>query len=92
MDTDIYSVLGNEVRIKLLLALSHGEKSVSELILQTGLAQSAVSQHLQKLRAWNMVYVRSEGREKYYSIADRDLTMICTLIQQYVNKKSSSIA
>ncbi len=89
MDNDIYCVLGNETRVKLLLCLSHGEKTVSELILNCGLSQSAVSQHLQKLRACNMVSVQRVGREKYYSIADRELTMICTLLSQYAQKKAS---
>lgn len=89
MQEDIYCVLGNEVRVKLLLCLSQGEKTVSELVLNCGLAQSAVSQHLQKLRACNMVVVRPDGREKYYSIADDDLTTICTLLYKYATKKSS---
>ncbi len=89
MQEDIYCVLGNEVRVKLLLCLSQGEKTVSELVLNCGLAQSAVSQHLQKLRACNMVVVRPDGREKYYSIVDTDLIMICTLLLQYAQKKHS---
>ncbi|MBP7967756.1 winged helix-turn-helix transcriptional regulator [Candidatus Woesebacteria bacterium] len=89
MQEDIYCVLGNEVRVKLLLCLSQGEKTVSELVLNCGLAQSAVSQHLQKLRACNMVVVRPDGREKYYSIADNDLILICSLLHQYAQKKGS---
>lgn len=91
MEDDIFCTLGNEVRVKLLLCLSHGEKTVSELILNCGLSQSAVSQHLQKLRACDMVVARRDGREKYYSIADRELTMICTLLLQYAQKKDKKI-
>ena len=90
MDTDIYSALGNEVRIKLLLCLSSSEKTVTELIQNCGLSQSAVSQHLQKLRGCGMVQVRRDGREKYYSVPDQDLVTICTLIQQFVNKKKGT--
>ena len=90
MEDDIFCTLGNRVRVKLLLCLTRGEKSVSELILSCGLSQSAVSQHLQKLRACQMVQVRRDGREKYYSVVDHELIMICTLLLQYAQKKKTT--
>ena len=68
MSDSIISCFANEVRMKLLLCLSQGEKNVSQLIGNCGLSQSAVSQHLEKLRSAGLVSTRREGKEIYYSL------------------------
>jgi DNA-binding transcriptional ArsR family regulator len=54
----------------MLCRLSAGEASVSELVDLTGLAQSAVSQHLGVLREGGAVAVRADAQTRYYRIAD----------------------
>ena len=54
-DMDIYSDLGNKIRVKLVLCLVEREKCAQEMIDVCGLAQSAVSQHLEKLRKAGIV-------------------------------------
>ena len=57
-----------------LLILCHllevGELAVSNLVDRVGLSQSALSQHLGKLRARGLVDSRREGQNIYYRIAD----------------------
>ncbi len=64
-------VIANEQRLLLLCRLSQGECPVSELVQLTGLSQSAVSQHLGRLRQGGMVRTRREATTIYYSIADQ---------------------
>lgn len=65
---DFYSVLGNKTRIQLLKCLGKDKKTVSELILNCGLSQSAVSQHLSKLKEVNLVATERVGKTiLYYS-------------------------
>lgn len=60
----------NKTRLKLITCLSNREKNVTELIDNCDLSQSAVSQHLMKLRQEGIVKVRRQGREQLYSLTD----------------------
>lgn len=66
----ILRLLANRERLIMLCRLSAGEASVGELVDLTGLAQSAVSQHLGVLRDGGAVSVRSDAQTRYYGIAD----------------------
>lgn len=77
MTYDIYAAFGNKVRVKLLLCLSQKAKSVSELVSTCGLAQSAVSQHLAKLRESGLVSIQKEGKQVYYSLRFSHIKNIC---------------
>lgn len=68
MESTILSSLANPTRLKLLVCLSRGEKNVTQLIGNCALSQSAVSQHLEKLRNSRLVSTRKEGKEIYYSL------------------------
>lgn len=62
--------LASHHRIKVLCVLADGEKSVTELMTATGIAQTSMSQHLHKLRNENIVDYRREHRTLYYSITN----------------------
>ena len=57
-------------RLMILCELKDGERSVSALEGVVPLAQSALSQHLAKLRAEGLVKTRREAQTIYYSLAD----------------------
>jgi len=87
MADDIYSALGNEVRVKLLLCLSRKSKNVTEMIRTCGLSQSAVSQHLAKLKAAQLVATKKVGKEIMYSIKYKravEISRLLTVLQQEV--------
>lgn len=65
---NVYSAFGNKIRTKLVLCLAQKAKNVTELISTCGLAQSAVSQHLAKLKLSGLVETRKVGKEVYYSL------------------------
>ena len=64
-------VLGNEVRLRIvcyILSNNAGELNVTELSVLNGLKQSALSQHLAKMRDCGVVEVRRNGHYKFYRI------------------------
>lgn len=63
-------LLANPHRLNILCNLLDGERSVSALEAVVGLSQSALSQHLARLRLAGIVTTRREAQTIYYSIAD----------------------
>lgn len=64
--------LSNPHRLMILCNLFKGERTVGELELAVGLSQSAISQHLARLRDEGVVDFRRAGQNVYYSLVDRD--------------------
>lgn len=75
--------LGNPVRIKLLCCLSKSSKNVNELVATCGLAQSAVSQHLIKLKTAGLVKNNKRGKFMYYSLTSRKTAEVATMLNSY---------
>ena len=79
--------LGNRNRLMILCELHKGERSVGELRKVVRLAQSALSQHLARLRRDGLVRTRRNAQSIYYSIADPAVTaVIGVLYQTYCGK------
>jgi ArsR family transcriptional regulator len=72
-----FRVLGEASRLKLIQALRPGEKSVSDLLGATGLAQANASRHLQTLTQAGILSRRKEGLKVLYSIADPGIFNLC---------------
>ncbi len=64
------SSFANKTRLKLLMCLGQGDKNVTELIKICGLSQSAVSQHLEKLREARLIFGRKNGKEIVYKLTN----------------------
>ncbi len=74
----VFSLLGEPNRMKIVLALMQGELCVYHLCEITGGKQSAISQHLKKLKDGNILKSRKSGNMVLYSIADehvRDIVL-----------------
>lgn len=63
--------LSHEARLLVLCELVGGERSAGELVASSGLSQSALSQHLAKLRDEGLVTTRRDGQMIFYSIGDQ---------------------
>ncbi len=63
--------LANANRLMILCVLMDGEVSVGELNERVPIAQSALSQHLAKLRDSGLVTTRRESQTIYYQLADQ---------------------
>lgn len=73
---DIFKVLGDPTRVRILDVLSRGEKCVCHLAQLLGLTESAVSHQLRLLRNTRIVRTRREGRLIYYSIDDKHVLTV----------------
>jgi len=62
--------LADPSRLALLLALRAGERTVSDLVEQTGLSQSNASGHLACLKECGLIESRQEWRHVFYRLAD----------------------
>lgn len=60
-------LLADATRLRIVWALLHGEHSVNELAEHVGARPPAVSQHLAKLRAADLVRVRRDGNRIFYA-------------------------
>jgi DNA-binding transcriptional ArsR family regulator len=72
--------LGNEKRLQILCRLHDGELSVGELQQAVRLSQSALSQHLARLRKDRLVRTRRESQTIHYSLADKAVTDVIAVL------------
>lgn len=80
----LLTALANERRLAILCALTEGERSVGQLVEAVGLTQSALSQHLAKLRAAGIVATRRDAQTIYYRLAsDAAGSIMTTLAEIY---------
>jgi DNA-binding transcriptional ArsR family regulator len=63
----LLGALGNRKRFEIMCLLMHREMSVGAIAERVGLSQSALSQHLARLRSLNLVETRRERQTIYYS-------------------------
>ncbi len=68
--------LSNENRLLIVCILQQGEKCVGQLEKELSLSQSALSQHLARLRRDGLVNTRREAQTIYYSLKDGPLEKI----------------
>ncbi len=75
--------MANEQRLLILCKLLEGECSVTVLAVHVGLAQSATSQHLARMRETGLLATRRDAQTIYYRIEDADtlrlLTTLCDI-------------
>lgn len=73
--------LSNESRLLVLCHLTEsGELSVGELVERVGLSQSALSQHLAKLREAGLVATRKEAQTVFYRVCDPKAEQLLVLL------------
>ena len=76
----LLKAMSNERRLLILCYLSEGEKSVGELEELVDLSQSALSQHLARLRRDKLVRTRRSAQNIYYSLNGHEAqTIMATL-------------
>lgn len=82
--TALLKALANEKRLLVLCLLLAGERTVGDLEAQVGLSQSALSQHLARLRADGLVATRRQAQTIHYRMAsDEAKALIETLYALY---------
>ena len=79
------SVLANKERVRILccLAKRQEELSIAELTEGVAISQSALSQHLTKLRKGGIVSVRRAGHNSFYRLADPRAAQLAIALIRY---------
>lgn len=72
----LLKAMSNQHRLMILCQLVPGEKSVGELERIIGLSQSALSQHLARLRRDQMVKTRRAAQTIYYSLNGEEASAV----------------
>ena len=84
---DLFKVLGDPTRVRILWALSLHEMCVCELAKSLDMSQSMVSHQLRLLRNARLVRGRREGRSIYYSLADAHVSLLFSQGLEHVQEK-----
>lgn len=87
---DLLTVMANASRLHVLTALCGGEMGVGKLAEHVGLSQSALSQHLAKLRAMDLVSTRRDAQSIYYSVKSDRVRVILDMLAQMFDGASET--
>lgn len=83
----LLKLLANSNRLLILCTLLHAEKTVSELLETIDLSQSALSQHLAKMRQEEILATQKLGNKVIYRIAASEVeAILLTLYQIYCSE------
>ena len=75
-------LMGHDARLMILCHLADREQNVSTLERKVDLSQSALSQHLARLRADGLVATRREGQCVYYRLASPAAARVLAALQE----------
>lgn len=64
----MFDILADPTRRRIIEVLRDGERSVGEIVVHVGIAQSGVSRHLRILQEAGFVDVRGDGQRRLYSL------------------------
>jgi DNA-binding transcriptional ArsR family regulator len=78
----LLKLLANENRLLILCRLAlRGEMPVNDIAEAVGLGQSALSQHLAKMREEGLFATRREAQTEFYRIADQNAARLLMLLK-----------
>ncbi len=88
----LLTALANEHRLTILCQLFEGERSLTSLAETVGLTQSALSQHLAKLRSAGVVVTRRDSRTIYYRLeGEVVISIMNTLAEHFCQVGSGNV-
>ncbi|EPE95115.1 ArsR/SmtB family transcription factor [Rhizobium grahamii] len=97
IDTDfqeearLLTLLANEKRLLIASLLLDNELNVGELAKRVGLSQSALSQHLARLREGNIVTTRRDAQTIYYSTMHYGVRKILSTLEEITDRSTKGL-
>lgn len=85
----LFHLLRNETRLKILCLLIKKEHNVTELEQSIQKSQSAISHQLFHLKKFKLVKSRKVGKKRYYSIYDTHVKWIIYLILEHSKEQTN---
>ena len=83
---EVFKVLADPGRVRLIVALLEGELCVCDLAAVTGLSETACSHNLRLLRSQRLVRYRKQGRNVYYALDDAHIRLLLDVGLQHVGE------
>jgi DNA-binding transcriptional ArsR family regulator len=80
---DVFQVLADPTRRRLVDAMRSGEKSVNQLVEMVDIGQPGVSRQLQILEDANFVVVRPQGRQRFYALRPEPFRELSQFVTTY---------
>ena len=77
---ELFAVLSTPIRLKIISAVCHGEKNVSELLAEIDTTQPNMSQHLSMLYRSGVLAKRREGTQMYYRLQSERVSTLCQAV------------
>jgi ArsR family transcriptional regulator, virulence genes transcriptional regulator len=74
--SELLLAMANPNRLMILCRLLEGETTVTSLAEQVGMSQTAVSQHLAKLRALKLVATRRSAQQIFYRLSSENVERV----------------
>jgi DNA-binding transcriptional ArsR family regulator len=75
-----FSLLSEPARLRIIQAICYAERSVQEIVEQTGLPQPNVSRHLALLHRSGVLSRRRVGTSVFYQVSDATISELCRLV------------
>ncbi len=84
---EVFSLLADTNRLRLISALASQELCVCDLAAVTKMTESAICHQLRLLKAMRLVNYRREGRNVYYSLADDHIVTLYSSLAEHLEEK-----
>lgn len=84
---EIFGLLGDLTRVRILHALTLGELCVCDISAVLGTTSSAVSHQLRLLRTAKLVKARKEGKNVYYTLDDEHVRQLFAQGLEHVQER-----
>lgn len=83
---DLFSLMGDETRLKIILTCLDGPISVGDIAVRVEVSQSLVSHHLRLLRAARVLRSERKGKNVFYSAADAHIECVINDMVAHVSE------
>jgi ArsR family transcriptional regulator, lead/cadmium/zinc/bismuth-responsive transcriptional repressor len=83
----LLNIASDYTRLKIMYAISEGDKNVSQIVQEVGASQSLVSHQLKILRKAHLVSTRKDKTKVYYRLADEHVIALLNVVYEHVEEK-----
>jgi DNA-binding transcriptional ArsR family regulator len=75
-----FAILAEPARLRILHSICQQERSVGEIVEESGMTQTSASRHLNMMYRAGALGRRREGASVFYWVADPTLTEVCRTV------------